>query len=624
MSRWSILNTCREQGYEIVKTYVLDAETHYSKSYTLRTMTPAEYILDPQFELIGCAVKELGKQPFWVEGPDVAGFFASLDPEDTTTISHNALFDNCIWAYRFNFVPAMMVCTLGMARALLNLKSNSLAAVARALKLPEEKGTEISQAIGMRLADLKARPDFYKRYQEYALKDARLCEGVYAKLAKSFPDDEFYIQDLVLRCAVEPVLQGDTALLTGHLETIRKRKARLLRECDYDKATLMSASQFQSALEELGVMVQTKISPTGRQVPAFAKTDQFMADLQDYNGSPDDDINFKVQVLAAARLAHKSTQEETRTETFLNIASLPWRSRAPMLPVPLRYGGAHTHRLSGEWRMNLQNLPRNKDKSNLRRALTAPKGFKLVSADLSQIEARIVACLCRQQDLVERFRRGEDVYSWFAGQLFGHIVTHPNERFIGKIAVLGLGYGCGHGRFFQMVTTQARQYNIDIKGLFDAQIAQNTVQTYRTTFPMISGTWADLDRNALPILNGSRQDLFYDFDPVTFSTGRIRLPNNMYLRYTPPDLDLYGAKILENVTQALARIVIMDTALRLENLGYRFVLQAHDELAFVIPDDDIDNAKKIILEELVRPVKWMPELPLAAEIGVGQNYGECK
>ena len=106
-----------------MKTFILDAETHYSRDYTLRVMTPAEYILDHRFEITGCAVKELGQPAFWVEGPEVGAFLASLDPDNTTTISHNALFDNCIWAYRYGFVPNLMVCTLGMSRALLNLRA---------------------------------------------------------------------------------------------------------------------------------------------------------------------------------------------------------------------------------------------------------------------------------------------------------------------------------------------------------------------------------------------------------------------------------------------------------------------------------------------------------------------
>ena len=114
-----------------------------------------------------------------------------------------------------------------------------------------------------------------------------------------------HIQDLVLRCAVTPTLHADVPMLQHHLEDLRKRKQSLLNECGYDRAALMSTAQFCEALESLGVTVKTKISPTGRTIPAIAKTDVFMAELAEYQEA-DDDTNFRVQTLVNARLAHKS------------------------------------------------------------------------------------------------------------------------------------------------------------------------------------------------------------------------------------------------------------------------------------------------------------------------------
>ena len=142
---------------------ILDAETYFDREYNLQRLDPASYILDPRFELIGLAVKEPGIAAYWIEGPDVPAFFASLDPNDTMSASHNALFDNCLWSYRYGFVPRLMVDTLGVSRAVLSLKSNSLESVVEHLGL-SAKGKEIHQAIGMHLADLKARPEFYRTY----------------------------------------------------------------------------------------------------------------------------------------------------------------------------------------------------------------------------------------------------------------------------------------------------------------------------------------------------------------------------------------------------------------------------------------------------------------------------
>jgi DNA polymerase I-like protein with 3'-5' exonuclease and polymerase domains len=70
--------------------------------------------------------------------------------------------------------------------------------------------------------------------------------------------------------------------------------------------------------------------------------------------------------------------------------------------------------------------------------------------------------------------------------------------------------------------------------------------------------------------------------------------------------------------------VIMQAALRIARRGYQFCLQAHDELVFCIPDNRLDDAKTIIMQEMMRPPVWMPELPLAVEVKVGDSYGSCE
>ena len=130
-----------------MKLYILDGESYYDREYNLQNLDHASYILDPRFELTGIAVKEPGAAAYWVEGPDVPAFLAGLNPDDTMTVSHNAAFDNCIWSYRYGFVPRLMVDTLGISRAVLGLASNSLASAAEHLGLGA-KGEEIPSGDG--------------------------------------------------------------------------------------------------------------------------------------------------------------------------------------------------------------------------------------------------------------------------------------------------------------------------------------------------------------------------------------------------------------------------------------------------------------------------------------------
>ena len=264
----------------------------------------------------------------------------------------------------------------------------------------------------------------------------------------------------------EPVLRLNAGLLSSHLLKERQRKEELLQ--NFDKDTLMSNPQFAEVLRGFGVEPPMKVSPTtGKETYAFSKTDEaFKALLEHENPS--------VQALVAARLGTKSTIEETRTERFLGIAG------RGALPVPLRYYAAHTGRWGGDDKLNLQNLPRN---SPLKYAILAPDGYVMIDSDSSQIEARTLAWLAEQDDLVEAFDRGEDVYKIMASAIYGKGVESitKDERFVGKTTILGAGYGMGAQKF------QAQLKNFGVTVELDE--AKRIIDTYRSTYPKIAAFW---------------------------------------------------------------------------------------------------------------------------------------
>jgi DNA polymerase len=629
----------------------LDFESYYDDLYSLKKMPTPNYILGDKFEVSLCAVKEgFDGKPFIVDGPDFGDFLAGYDPTVTTTVTFNALFDNSILAWEYGFVPATMLDAMGMARALRGHELRhgaSLAAVSKALGLPD-KGDALVKVKGLTRAQIIAL-GLWNEFKNYALRDVENCAGIFQILLPEFPRSERRLMDLVLRCAIEPVFQLDVPMLKAHLDQVRLDKAALLTNCGLTDAVLLqSAPKFKAALEALGVFVETKVTPSGRKAPAFAKTDQFMADLQEH---PDP----QVQALAAARLGFKSTIEETRCEKLLSIAQLPWhryRNGNPRLfsggtmPIPLGYGKAHTHRLAGEWGMNMQNLPTersSKGKSRLRRSLIAPPGHKVVTADLGQIEARLGAWLCGDETLLTEFRDKKDPYNQLGSEIFGFQVNRKNpahliEGFIGKTGILGLGYGCGVDHFFDMVQKMARAQELDLGDRWTMDLATKSVTAYRRRYHRIASGWRRLDYLLgtcwLGSVGPSR------FKCVLIGKGCVELPSGLYLHYDNPRRDdlsgelwytygkqhhkLYGAKFLENIDQAVARVVVMNAALRLKDRGYRFRLQAHDELVFIVPDEQVDEAKVIIHQEMVRSPSWAPDLPLTADVGVGQSYGEAK
>jgi DNA polymerase family A len=619
-----------------VKQIVLDFETYYDAEYSLRKMTPVQYILDPRFEVIGCAVKEGEGTPFWLTHTELVAYLKKL-PERVTIISHNALFDMCILAWVYGYTPTLMIDTMGMARAWMGhkLRSVALASIATYLGIGA-KGDTVHKVMGMNLAAIKAA-GLYDAYAAYSCTDAELCWKIYRHfINEGFPVNEIAIMDTVIRCAVRPKFVLDETLLAEHLHNTVQSKHDLMARCGLSgREDLMSNDRFADSLRAFGVEPPTKISlTTGKETYAFAKTDQEFMDLEEHE-NPD------VQALVSARLGVKSTIEETRTQRLIEISRLTWPGNGVqgLLPMPLRYSGAHTHRLSGDWKLNMQNLPA-RGNTKIRQAIQARPGFKVVGCDASQIEARIAAWFCGAGEIVTAFARKEDVYSTFASSVFGYEVlkaTHPVERFIGKTAILGLQYNLGWPKFQKTVAMQSKA-QVGKEVILSDEEAARVVNTYRSRYFQIPAMWKKLQA-LLPLMTGN---LHAEVGPVTFIGNSIRLPSGLFLNYHALQNKegswwftyggkpkyVYGGKMLENIIQALARICVMDAAvrvrIRLQQLGIEDVelnLQVHDELVYVVPDGLVETVKAIVMEEMCRRPSWGPHIPLDAEADVGQAFG---
>lgn len=665
-----------------IKTFLfLDFETYYSQTYSLRKMTIPEYILNPQFEVNICAVAVNNAPSVIVDGPEFGDFISKFDPTTTATVTFNALFDNSIIAWQYGWVPALMLDSMNMARALRGhiLPKLNLQAVCKGVLGVGHDKSVIAHVINMHNDDIKlstksvygVKP-LWEEYRDYANADNERSRDIFKKLIPEFPHSEMKIMDLVIRAAVQPRFMVDKTLLLDHLRELQLGKKAILEKCgakfnssqfgtvlptpeemksEVKRIGLMSSNGFKVALENHGVEVEMKPGVNGL-IPCFAKTDQFMTDLQEHSDP-------MVQALACARLGVKSTLEETRTEKFIKIASLAWdhyRDGNPRLysggemPVALRYSGAHTHRLSGDWKLNMQNMTRG---SMLRKSLVAPPEHVVIAGDLSQIEARLSAWLAGATALLEEFARpGGDPYSSFASLIFGMpinrkwklpdgIMPHFIHGFIGKTGVLGLCYQCADEKFFNMVEMLARVMGIDLSSVIQwtPELAKKVVRTYRTKYWQLPQLWRRLQGITQDVWsNPGATNVKMNVGPVTISYGRIEGPNGLAMLYKNPRLDnneyiynygcgtykMYGGKMLENIIQFLARIIIFNAALRLNDLGYRFVLTCHDELVFIVPAHDEQKAKEIIYQELVRPPSWGKDIPLDAEVKSGASYGHCK
>ena len=600
----------------------IDFETAYGGTLGFKTQTTEEYIRDSRFEVIGVAVQIDDGVPIWFSGShqELHQFLTPYNIPNHLVLAHNAPFDGAILNWIFGMKPKGFLDTLSMGRALHGTEvGGSLAVLASHYGLGV-KGEQVAKYINYFRKDFT--PEELADYGSYCANDVTLTWALFNAMSENFPKVELRLIDLTVQMFTDPVLQLHKETLRDHLRKERQRKENLLDS--FDKDDLMSNPRFAALLSSFGVEPPMKKSPTtGKQTYAFAKSDEDFKALLEHE-------NTMVQALVAARLGTKSTIEETRTERFIGIAD-----RGP-LPVPLRYYAAHTGRWGGDDKLNLQNLPR---KSPLKHAIIPPRGYVLLDSDSSQIEARTLAWLAGQDDLVEAFDRGEDVYKIMASAIYGKAIAEitPDERFVGKTTILGAGYGMGAAKF----QAQLKNFGASI----ELDEAKRIIDTYRLTYPMIPELWKSAGQALKAILQKQHTTLGRnDLLKVEGDNGII-LPNGLRLRY--PNLRLYeneegkaeivydtkkgraiipnriyGGKVVENVCQALARIVIGEQMLLIAK-KYKVVMTVHDAIACIVPEAEAETAKEFVeLCMRLRPA-WAPELPLNCEAGYGQSYGDC-
>jgi hypothetical protein len=312
----------------------LDLETYYDREYSLSKMTTEAYVRDPRFEVIGISIQIDDEPPYWYPQPQVASALKTIDWSKALVVAQNTMFDGAILGWRYGVNPKGWIDIMGMSRALYpHEKSHSLKSQATRMGVGV-KGDEVINALGKRYKDFDQ--EALCRYGEYCNNDVELTYALFQRYVQEFPTKELKLIDLTLRMYIQPSLVLDRLKLLQHLGEVRRTKSSLLEAATVDKANLMSNPKFAQMLIDLNVPPPMKISPTtGKETYAFAKTDEEFQLLADH---PD----AQVQALVAARLGNKSTIEETRTEALIALAE-----RSPVLPIPLKYYGAHSGRWSG-------------------------------------------------------------------------------------------------------------------------------------------------------------------------------------------------------------------------------------------------------------------------------------
>lgn len=603
--------------------YTLDFESYWDTHYSLKKIPAIQYVRDDRFKAHGVAIKHNDQPGFWVTHKDLLDWFMSIDWATSGVIAHNTLFDLLVQVERFKSIPAFRFDTMAAARGLLPPKTDcGLDNVARLLGVGE-KGKELAESKGVR--DLP--PDLEEKIAGYSINDAELAYGIFCKLYPLLPHDEIMLIDWTTRVGTEGVAHVDIPRAQRALNALVAEREQTVKTSGYSAKELRARKNgFPNILRSLGIEPPTKISPsTGKKTFAFAKSDlEFLNLIKKYP---------EHRALFDAKITVSSNNDVKRYERVIDIGSTGPRT----LPMPMAYYAAHTGRWGGTGKLNVQNFRR---KSEIRKSIIAPDGYVINVADSAQIELRKNAWFCGQDDSLEILRNNGDIYSHAATNHFGFTVNkenNPDERQFGKIMELGLGYGMGWETF-------QRQCAVGIMGLdpiyLSDEEAFTAVMGYRNTHNAIKNMW-DLLNDIIP--NMTLDGFEYEHKCVVFHKECIELPNGMFIQY--PFLEnvegqgwmygipgsktyIHGSKMLENIIQALARIVVAEQMLRIDaelrrvDTISRVIGMTHDENISVTPELNAQGYLNMMIQEMSITPTWAPGLPVFAEGGFAREYSK--
>lgn len=596
-------------------------------------MTTESYIRDPRFIAHGAAIKwSPNEAAQWYDERFLRQILKDEDWSDVFMIHHHGHFDGLILSHHYDVHPKMFGCTLSMARLLLgNHISVSLDSVRKQFGI-SEKLTPYHLFRGKHWNEIDETSR--RLIGEGACDEAESIWSIFSKMMTGdypgkapFPQEELEVVSTTIKMFTEPVLKADILKLASVWENENNSKASRLENLGVTAADLQSADRFAALLRERGIDPGMKDGNNG-QIYAFAKNDPFMKELQE-------DEDEEIRALVEARLGVKSTLLQSRSET------VGWMGRRGALCIYLRYAGAHTSRWSGGDGSNWQNgVPA------INECVEPPDGYIAARPDASQIECRLLNFVAGQDDKIEDFRSGRDPYVGVAEAFCGHPVNkndHPELRQAGKVVELQAGYGSGGPKIKGTLRNKA---GITIS----LDEAERFKTAYRKTHPAVVELWKTAGR-MLSALAG--RDGVLEWGPCVIKDQRLWLPNGIPLIYEtlqfykPNDPDeikseydrngwwrlktrkgwekMYGAKLVENYIQALARVVISQAMNRITRLGMpvRIVNMRHDDLWLAIKKDGNEQEYlDVCMAEMKRTPTWLPGIPLDCEGSLGLRYSK--
>ena len=658
----------------------LDFETYYDVDYTLSKLSTSEYVRDKRFKAQMLGIKIGNGKTRIVAAKNIRSELAKINWATHAALCHNMQFDGFILSHHFNVHPTYLYDTLSMARG---LHSNDIGAGLDEVSIFYGGLGKIDGSLEKTKGVLNWSKAMHAETGIYCARDVDEMFRIFKAMLPKMPADEMDLIDLTCRMFCSPVLKVDIPRVEAELKRELDRRevlmASVLDPRAYDDKTTLktkaereltgkerdtlivkrvvgSSEKFAELLRAEGIEPPVKISPAwikkpkdlrdedGKWAYAFAKDDAAFINLPNMVEDWGFDLNdpaqvelmsvkqARVQNLVDVRLATKSSGNITKAQRFLTAGA-----NGMSLPVGYAYYRAHTGRMGGNNKMNMQALERG---GELRQSILAPKGHVMVVQDSGQIECRVNGWLWGQHDLIDAFRDadagvGRDAYCNFGDLIYGREITKADkvERFVSKVAVLGLGFQMGPPKF-QITLAKGALGGPPV--FFPLDRCKGIVNTYRNKNYKIEQGWG-ICKNIIEDMAAGREG---SHGPISWEFETIWLPNGMCLKY--PGLrkqtgdkgwdewsyqakdqrkKIYGGLLCENIVQALARIIVMSQMLDISR-KYRVVMTTHDESVAIAKVAAAQRCLDFMAKCMSTPLPWCLDIPLNCEGGYATNYSK--
>jgi DNA polymerase len=634
-------NVLAKAGYP-TDILCLDFETYFDSEYSLGKLSTIEYINDLRFELTGLGTGNKTDFTFW-QPCDIQGCIDLVKEchSKYTILIQNARFDITILQEKFGIVPKYIVDLKDLAKHYDSRMSHKLKDMAKMFGLPPKGETQNFKG----LCWDKMTKEQRQALREYTINDVEL-ETELAKillLKLTNPKEELALARHTLGLWLHQRLRVDFDLAKQLKVQMRAKIAQAVQQSELTPTQLRSqkfAHYLQEALPP-GEKVPMKEGKRGN-IPALAKTDEACQQLLIH---PDP----KVRNLVAARVAVKSWPTHIKRVESIVVQA---KANGGLLRVPLNYYGGHTGRWSGGEGYNLQNLGaegrggQEHDPliGQVKTCLLPLEGCVPCTIDSAQIEARIVAWLAGQNDLVKGFADGEDVYSVFATELFGCQVRKPRstdpkllaialkiKRGFGKDTILGCGYGMGANKFYTNCMANTALRPLFDSGEYNFAFIKKLIDTYRTTYSKIPEYWNQVERAFRLCIQYPHLEpeigccKFY----CRGNTVHIRLPSGRVLYYRHARVDkkktikyihgpLWGGSITENIDQSIARDLLGWWILEAEKAELPIFITIHDDVRLMSPEAKADEQAETLAQIMRSVPGWASGLPVDVDIQRGK------